>query len=77
MRAALAQSDKVRRLTQQLFELATLQTTGQMPQRERFRLDELVADVVQKFELHAPVALGGPPPAASNATATCSSSSAR
>lgn len=62
VRAALAQSDKVRRLTQQLFELATLQTTGPVPQRERFRLDELVADVVQKFELHAPVALGGPPP---------------
>ncbi len=62
VQAALAQSDKVRRLTQQLFELATLQTTEQMPQRERFRLDELVADVVQKFELHAPVALGGPAP---------------
>jgi len=62
VRAALAQSDKVRRLTQQLFELATLQTTGQMAQRERFRLDELVADVVQKFELHASVALRGPAP---------------
>ena len=47
-----ASVDKVRRLTQQLFELATLQTTGPVPQRERFRLDELVADVVQKFELH-------------------------
>jgi signal transduction histidine kinase len=60
--AALAQSDKVRRLTQQLFELATLQTIEQTPQRERFRLDELVADVVQTFELQAPVALGGPAP---------------
>jgi signal transduction histidine kinase len=48
--AALAQSDKVRRLTQQLFELATLQSTEQVVQRERFRLDELVTDTVQKFE---------------------------
>jgi signal transduction histidine kinase len=62
VQAALAQSDKVRRLTQQLFELATLQTLEQAPQRERFRLDELVADVVQKFELQAPVALDGPAP---------------
>lgn len=53
---ALAQSDKLRRLTQQLFELATLQSLDQVPQRERFRLDELVADAVQKFEL-----LAGPP----------------
>jgi signal transduction histidine kinase len=62
VRAALAQSNKVRRLTQQLFELATLQTIEQTPQRERFRLDELVADVVQKFELQAQVALGGTAP---------------
>ncbi len=63
--AALAQSDKVRRLSQQLFELATLQSTDQVLQRERFRIDELVADAVQKFELSAtppPVALDGPPP---------------
>lgn len=63
--AALAQSDKVRRLSQQLFELATLQSTDQVLQRERFRIDELVADAVQKFELSAtppPVALHGPPP---------------
>jgi signal transduction histidine kinase len=59
---ALAQSDKVRRLSQQLFELATLQATDHVVQRERFRLDELVADTVQKFELSAPVALDGPPP---------------
>jgi len=62
LQAALAQSDKVRRLTQQLFELATLQTLDQVPQRERFRLDELVVDVVQKFELRAPVALAGEAP---------------
>lgn len=63
--AALAQSDKVRRLSQQLFELATLQATDYALHRERFRLDELVADVVQKFELSAtnpPVKLSGPPP---------------
>ena len=51
--AALAQSDKVRRLSQQLFELATLQTSGQVLHLERFRLDDLVADTVQKFDLGA------------------------
>lgn len=62
---ALAQSEKVRRLTQQLFELATLQTVNHVLHRDRFRLDELVADTVQKFELvrpAAPVALSGTPP---------------
>ena len=63
--AALAQSNKVRRLSQQLFELATLQSTDQVLNRERFRLDELVADAVQKFDQgHAQpaVALAGEPP---------------
>jgi len=63
--AALAQSDKVRRLSQQLFELATLQATDYTLHRERFRLDELVTDAVQKFELIAtspPVLLAGPAP---------------
>ncbi len=46
---ALAQSDKVRRLSQQLFELAALQSTDQVLHRERFYLDELVSDAVQKF----------------------------
>jgi signal transduction histidine kinase len=55
--AALAQSDKVRRLSQQLFELAALQSTDHLLHRERFRLDELVADAVQKFAVN-----GGPPP---------------
>ena len=68
---ALAQSDKVRRLSQQLFELATLQSIDHVLHRDRFRLDELVADTVQKFELIrpltpasplSPVALSGPPP---------------
>lgn len=63
--AALAQSDKVRRLSQQLFELAALQSTDQVLHRERFRLDELVTDAVQKFELTdgaPPVTLGGASP---------------
>ncbi len=50
LHAALGQSDKVRRLTQQLFELATLQSTEELAQREPFRLDELVSDTVQKFD---------------------------
>lgn len=63
--AALAQSDKVRRLSQQLFELARLQSASEVMQRDHFRLDELVHDTVQKFELSAqppPVTLSGPPP---------------
>lgn len=62
--AALAQSDKVRRLSQQLFELAALQSTDQVLHRERFRLDELVTDAVQKYDLAdgpAPVTLRGAP----------------
>jgi signal transduction histidine kinase len=64
---ALSQSDKLRHLTQQLFELATLQSMDQPVHSERFRLDEVVADAVQKFEvLAAPrhVALAGTPPGA-------------
>ena len=49
--AALGQSDKVRRLSQQLFELAALQASDQVLHRERFLLDELVTDAVQKFGL--------------------------
>ncbi|MEO5732233.1 MAG: sensor histidine kinase, partial [Rubrivivax sp.] len=64
--AALSQSDKVRRLSQQLFELATLQSSDhQVLQRERFSLDELVTDAVRKFELLSPappVMLAGDPP---------------
>ena len=62
---ALTQSNKVRRLSQQLFELATLQAPSQPLQVERFRLGELVADTVQKFDLGngAPaVRLSGDPP---------------
>ena len=63
--AALAQSNKVRRLSQQLFELAALQSDHQVLHRERFNLDELVTDAVQKFELspqQPPVQLAGAPP---------------
>ena len=62
--AALAQSNQVHGLSQQLFELAALQSDHQVLHRDRFNLDELVADAVQKFELGAqppPVQLTGPP----------------
>lgn len=62
---ALAQSDKVRRLSHQLFELATLQAGDQAPNRECFSLDELVMDAVQKFEFSGQtqqVQLSGPAP---------------
>lgn len=59
LQAALAQSDKVRRLSQQLFELAALQAAQEVPQRERFRLDELVADSVGKYQVPG-VARGSP-----------------
>ena len=49
--AALAQRNKVRRFSPQLFELAALQSDHQVLHRERFNLDELVTDAVQKFEL--------------------------
>ncbi|CAN5178069.1 sensor histidine kinase [soil metagenome] len=65
LHVALAQSEKVRRLSQQLFELASLQTSAQITHVERFRLDELVSDAVQKFAFApgtAAVALAGPPP---------------
>lgn len=64
---ALAQSDKLRHLTQQLFDLATLQAMDQVLHSERFRLDELVADAVQKFSvmpLPSRVALVGEAPGA-------------
>ena len=63
--AALAQSNKVRRLSQQLFELAALQSDHQVLHLERFNLDELVTDAVQKFALgpqQPPVTLAGAPP---------------
>jgi signal transduction histidine kinase len=65
LQAALAQSRKVGRLSQQLFELAALQSGDPVLQRERFALDEVVSDAVQKFEVgHArpPVTLDGESP---------------
>jgi signal transduction histidine kinase len=62
---ALTQSNKVRHLSQQLFEMAALQSTDQVLHRERFRLDELVADAVLKYDLGsapAPVSLAGESP---------------
>ena len=51
LNAALAKSNTVRRLSQLLFELAALQSDHPVLHRERFNLDELVTDAVQKFEL--------------------------
>ena len=65
LQAALAQSRKVSRLSQQLFELAALQSTEQVLHRERFSLDEVVTDAVQMFELsdlQPSVTLVGVPP---------------
>ena len=65
LQAALAQSRKVGRLSQQLFELAALQSTQQVLHRERFSLDEVVTDAVQKFAFSGAVpavALHGVPP---------------
>ena len=65
LQAALAQSNKVRRLSQQLFELAALQSDHQVLHKERFNLDELVTDAVQKFALgpqRPTVTLAGAPP---------------
>jgi len=65
LRIALDQSDKVRRLSQQLFELASLQASEQVAHVERSRLDELVSDAVQKFAFapgEPPVTLAGPAP---------------
>ena len=65
LQAALAQSRKVSRLSQQLFELAALQSDGQALHRERFSLDEVVTDAVQKFglqDVRPSVMLHGLPP---------------
>ncbi|MYZ44965.1 sensor histidine kinase [Schauerella aestuarii] len=50
---ALAQSRKVGKLAQTLFELARLESGVVQPEREMFSLAELVQDVLQKFELAA------------------------
>lgn len=48
---ALRQGNKVRHLSQQLFELARLEHGGIKPQPEKFALAELIQDVAQKFDL--------------------------
>ncbi|MCC3262417.1 cell wall metabolism sensor histidine kinase WalK, partial [Paenibacillus polymyxa] len=50
---ALAQSRKVGRLAQELFELARLESGLVRLEPETFSLPELVQDVMQKFELAA------------------------
>lgn len=50
---ALAQSRKVGRLAQELFELARLEHGAVKPDKECFSLAELVQDVFQKFDLAA------------------------
>ena len=50
---ALAQSRKVSRLSQELFELARLEYGVVKPEKENFALADLVQDVFQKFELSA------------------------
>ncbi|ABE42504.1 sensor histidine kinase [Polaromonas sp. JS666] len=50
---ALAQSRKVARLAQELFELARLEYGVVKPDKETFALADLVQDVFQKFELAA------------------------
>ncbi len=62
---ALSQSDKVIKLSQQLFELAMLQSTDELAHPETFRLDELVSDSVQKLgwlEKKPGVVFAGVPP---------------
>ncbi len=48
---ALRQGNKVRHLSQELFELARLEHGGIKPQLERFSAADLVQDVLQKFDL--------------------------
>jgi signal transduction histidine kinase len=50
---ALAQSQKVGRLAQALFELARLEHGAVTPELEPFSLSDLIQDVFQKFELQA------------------------
>jgi signal transduction histidine kinase len=49
LQIAMDQSNRVRALTQELFELAALELTDQIVEFEWFSLDDLVGDVVQKF----------------------------
>lgn len=50
---ALRQSERLRRLVSELFELAKLDAPGLTPEREPFSAPDLVQDVAQKFRLRA------------------------
>ncbi len=47
--SALVQSNRLRALSQELFELAALELTDQVIECENFFLDELIGDIVQEF----------------------------
>jgi signal transduction histidine kinase len=49
LRIAIGQSNRVRALSQELFELAALELTDHIVEFEWFSLDDLVGDIVQKF----------------------------
>ncbi len=53
LRTALAQSQKVGKLAQELFELARLEYGGIRLAKESFQLSDLIQDVFEKFELAA------------------------
>lgn len=50
---ALRQSERLRRLVTQLFELAKLEARELSPETEPFSAPELVQDIIQKFKLRA------------------------
>ena len=50
---AMRHSQRVAKLSQQLFELARLECEEALPQAETFSLSELLQDIAQKFELAA------------------------
>jgi signal transduction histidine kinase len=50
LQIAMDQSNRVRALSQELFELAALELTDQIVEFEWFLLDDLVGDIVQKFK---------------------------
>ncbi|HEX9584865.1 MAG TPA: ATP-binding protein [Gammaproteobacteria bacterium] len=53
LNTALRQSERLRRLVSELFELAKLDAPGLTPGREPFSAPDLVQDVAQKFKLRA------------------------
>jgi signal transduction histidine kinase len=53
LEVAVRQSQRVSHLAQELFELAKLECEEVQPNFERFSVQELIQDVIQKFELSA------------------------